>query len=130
MGKKKKITPEFEYRMILQATFNELRQVPTTTVTIETTKQFASFRYELSVEEQLSPDMLRYRILGLKAPRLSLPATGPAQFVREYDRLKGTYKIVIEHLDGSSNTFLVRFTSTQIKILQSPSHPFVQLVTA
>ena len=89
MAKKKKITPEFEYRMLLQSTFNDLRQVPTTTVTIETTKQFASFRYELSVEEAISQKTLRYTILGLKAPRLSLPATGPAQFSREYDRLRG-----------------------------------------
>lgn len=130
MPKKKKITSEYEYRMILQSTFNELRQVPTTTVTLETTQQFASFRYELSVKETVSDRTLRFVILGLKAPRLSLPATGPAQFVREYDRLHGTYTIVVEHLDGTSNAFVVRFASSQIKVLEKPTHPFVELVVA
>jgi hypothetical protein len=130
MAKKKKITPEFEYRMLLQSTFNDLRQVPTTTVTIETTKQFASFRYELSVEEAISQKTLRYTILGLKAPRLSLPATGPAQFSREYDRLRGKYTITVEHLDGSTNTFVVQFGPSNIKVLASPPHPFIELIVS
>ncbi|MBI5472917.1 MAG: hypothetical protein HY961_11285, partial [Ignavibacteriae bacterium] len=99
-------------------------------LTIETSKAFASFRYELSVEEQSDKRSMHFKILGLKAPQLSLPASGTAQFVREYEDLHGKYDITVERLDGKTNTFTVSISEKQIKILSSPKNPFIELVAA
>ncbi len=129
MAKAKK-TNEFEYRLTLSPHVNERRQIPTVLITIETTKAFASFRYELSVQQQRNGKEIRYTILGLKAPQLSLPASGTAQFEHEYDDLKGKYTIVVESLDGTANEFTVNITQKQIKVLTSPKTPFIEVVVA
>ena len=127
---KAKKTAEFEYRLTIAPHFNERQQIPTTLITIETTKQFASFRYELSVKEEVKRKELHYAILGLKAPQLSLPSSGTAQYVREYENLKGKYDIIVESLDGTANAFTVTITRRAIKILKSPKNPFIELVVA
>ncbi|MER3522643.1 MAG: hypothetical protein C4326_00895 [Ignavibacteria bacterium] len=130
MAKKKQAPPALEYRLIITSYIDDLRQTPMTRITLETVQVFASFRYELSIREHVGEKELRYEILGLKAPRLDLPATGTAQFVRDYPRLKGTYTIVVAHIDGTANTFVVQCTAKQMKVLQSPKHPFVELIIA
>ncbi len=125
-----KTAPEFEYRMTIARHFNERQQIPTTLITIETTKVFASFRYELSMREEVKGKELHYAILGLKAPPLSLPASGSAQFVREYENLKGKYEIRVESLDGTSNAFTINITQKHITILKSPKTSFIELVVA
>ena len=97
-------------------------------MTIETTKLFASFRYELSVREEIHGKQLRFTILGLKAPQLSLPASGSAQFVREYDELKGKQDFVVMNLDGAVNEFSVNFLKKKAAILKSPKHPFIEVI--
>lgn len=120
--------PEFEYRLILAHHFSEQRQANTILVTLETTKRFASFRYELSVEERLLEKEIRYTILGLKAPQLDLPASGTATFVREYDHLKGKHNITVQGLDGTEDTFTLQFSAARITEIKSPKKPFVELV--
>lgn len=129
MAKAKK-SLEFEYRLTIAAHFNEERQLPTTLIAIETTKVFASFRYELSIREEVKGKELRYSILGLKAPPLSLPASGTSQFVREYENLKGKYDIIVESLDHTLNAFTVSITKKHIKVLKSPKSQIIQLVVA
>ncbi len=127
MAKSKK-AEEFEYRLTLAPHTNERRQQPTILLTIETTKAFASFRYELSIKELSEKRSLHFKILGLKAPQLSLPASGTAQFTREYDDLHGKYEITVERLDGKTNTFSVSITQKNIKILSSPKNPFIEVI--
>jgi hypothetical protein len=122
--------PAYEYRLTLEPHFNDERQLPTTLVVLETTKQFASFRYELSVREERKGKELRYAILGLKTPQLSLPSSGPAAYIREYHDLKGKYDVTVENLDGTVNTFAVHITPRTIKLLKSPKDPFIEIVVA
>lgn len=129
MAKAKKTT-EFEYRLTVSPHMNERQQIPTVLVTIETTKAFASFRYDLSVQEEIHGREIRYTILGLKAPQLSLPASGTAQFVQEYENLRGKRTIVVESLDGTTNEFTINITQKQIKVLKSPKTPFIEVVVA
>ena len=118
-----------EYRILVAPHFNERQQQYTTLVVLETAKSFASFRYELSVQERLEERTIRYRILGLKAPNLSLPAAGHAQFLREYADLKGTYEIVIPGLDGNATSFAVRIAPREVHLLHAPKGPAVEVVT-
>ncbi len=121
---------DVEYRLIVTPHFNERKQARTTRVTIETTKVFASFRYELSVKETVKGRQLTYKILGLKAPQLDLPSSGSARFEREYDGFNGRYEIIVECLDGSKNAFEINVTPKQIKMLKSPKTTFIEPVIA
>ncbi len=120
---------ETEYRLLMTPHLNERKQEPTTLVVLETTKSFATFRYELSVEERLEGKTLSYKILGLKAPQLSLPSAGHAEFVREYDNLRGTYDVSIEGLDGNVASFTVRITSAAVQVLKTQPQRSVELIT-
>lgn len=126
MAKTKK-TPELEYRILVTPQLNELRQIHTTLFLIETTKYFASFQYELSVSEQRTGRNIRYKVLGLKAPQLSLPAAGHAQFRREYEDLQGTYQVTIEGLDKRECTFTVSINSDKVRVTRAPAGGFVEV---
>lgn len=125
---KPKSPRQHEYRLLILSRFHEREQHHKTRILLETTKAFASFQYELSVHATREERTLRYKILGLSAPSLSLPASGPARFEREYDDLKGTTDIVIEGLDGSTNTFSVDIAPGSVRVLHKPKHMFVELV--
>ncbi len=118
-----------EYRLLITPQYNERGQKYTTLFLLETVKSFASFRYDLSVEETMDKKTIKYRVLGLRTPQLSLPATGHAQFMREYDNLKGTYQVVIEGLDGKINAFSVRIAPQQVRLVSSPPQPFITICT-
>ncbi len=126
---KPKIPREREYRLLVTSRFNEREQRHKTGIRLETTKAFASFQYELSVHAAREDRTLRYRILGLSAPSLSLPASGPAHFEREYDDLQGTIDVVIEGLDGSSNTFSFDVAPGTVRVVRQPKEAFVELIT-
>jgi len=117
-----------EYRLLITPEFDDLHQHHTTLFVLETTRIFASFRYELSVQEQKNGKKIRYTILGLRPPQLSLPASGHAQFSSEYDHLRGTYQVEIEGLDGTVNTFSVRIGKNKVQLLKSPPAPFVEVI--
>jgi hypothetical protein len=118
-----------EYRLLIAPRFNDLGQKFTTIVQLETVKTFASFQYELSVRETLTKGSIHLKVLGLRTPQLSLPATGHARFMKEFQDLKGTYSVTVEGLDGKANTFQVRIAQTQVKVLASPGHPFIEVIT-
>ena len=107
---------EAEYRLQISPHVNERTLRPSTLLVLRTTKSFASFRYELAVEERREGKTIHLKILGLKAPQLDLPAAGPAEFRREYEALKGTYHVVVEGLDGSSTPVAIRVTKRNVTL--------------
>jgi hypothetical protein len=120
---------EPEYRLLIAPHLTERSQQYETLIILETTKAFAAFRYELSVEEQIAKGALHFTVLGFKAPRLSLPAAGPARFLKTYDGLKGTHTLTIEGIDGRSTTFTVKISPKKVELLKSPRQSFVQIET-
>jgi hypothetical protein len=120
---------EPEYRLLIAPHLAERNQQVVTRIIIDTTKSFASFRYELSVDEKIDKDALRFTVLGFKTPQLTLPAAGPARFQKTYEGLKGTYALTVDGIDGRSTTFTVRISSKKVELLKSPRQSFVQIVT-
>lgn len=118
-----------EYRILITPHFNERGQKFTTLFKLETVKSFSTFRYDLTVEEHVEKKTIRFKVLGLKTPQLSLPAAGHAQFVREYENLKGTYEIVVEGIDGRVSSFSVRITPQQVKLLKAPPRRSIDVMT-
>ena len=127
MGKEKRPRKP-EYKLILTPCLYEREQTYKTRIVIETVKQFASFQYDLAVEEKASPTTIHYRILGLKTPQLSLPASGPAQFRKEYTSLKGRVDIVVEGLDKIVHVFTFRISQKEVRILHQPPDMPVEVV--
>ncbi len=125
---KAKRPPTFDYRLIVSTKFNEREQIYTTLVQLETTQQFSTFRYDLSVEETLGEKSLRLKILGLKTPQRSLPAAGPATFSREYDTLRGTCELSIQGLDGKVSTFSFRISQKRVSLVKGPKSTFVDVI--
>ncbi|MEW6511622.1 MAG: hypothetical protein AB1428_11775 [Bacteroidota bacterium] len=111
---------EAEYRLRVAPHVNERTQQPCTLVVLQTTKDFANFRYELAVDERLEGRTLHLKVLGLKAPQLDLPAAGPAEFRKEYSGLNGEYTIVVCGLDGSSIPVGVRITPRAVTLTEPP----------
>jgi len=124
-----KNTDRHEYRLRVSPEFDELEQVHRTVVLCETTREFASFRYELGVEEEVSGTTLKYRITGLKAPQLSLPDSGPAYFRRSYTGLNGAIEILIEGLDKRTTSFVFDVTPTSVTLTSQPRESFVSVST-
>ncbi len=117
-----------EYRLLITPQFNERRQQHTTLFLLETTQFFATFQYELSVDTRIGDHEILLRVLGLKAPDLSLPAVGHARFSREFDDLHGNYELTVEGLDGRSNSFSVRIAADRVQLVKSPGEKFVEIV--
>jgi hypothetical protein len=126
---KGKTGEQTEYRLLLLPTLAERTQTIVTHLVLETTKAFASYRYELSVEERLEGRSLHLSVLGFRTPKLSLPGSGPARFEREYPHWRGTYQISITGIDGRTNEFSVRVGPKHIEVLKAPRQPFVQFFT-
>jgi hypothetical protein len=118
-----------DYRLLMAPHTNDRTYRPTTLVVLETTQSFAAFRYELSVEEKLEGRSLSYRILGLRAPSLSLPAAGHAAYVREYDGLKGTYTVSVIGLDGAATQCTVRIGPEKVEVVNPPTGHALTVVT-
>ncbi len=125
---KTKKADDIEYRLLITPQFDERRQVETMFFRLETTRSFATFQYELSVKEEVSPSSINYTILGLKTPRLDLPASGHAHFERSYDTFNGRYDLTIKGIDGRVNTFQVKINSSGATVAKAPPHPFVSII--
>ncbi len=117
-----------EYRLSITSVPSERAQRCTTMFLLETTRQFASFRYDLAVREWVQGNTIRLTVTGLKTPHLSFPTNGPAQFRQEYDNLRGTYEIVIEGLDHKVNAFTVEIEGASARVVKQPANPFVELL--
>jgi len=118
-----------EYRLLIAPHLNERTQRHTTIVALETGKPFAAFRYALNVHELISGKSISYKVVGLSAPRLSLPSPGPASFTTEHESLKGEYTITIEGLDGKVSSFAVRISPRQVKVTKPVGGGMIELVT-
>jgi hypothetical protein len=125
----KRRTSEPEYRLLLTPMLAERTQTIVTLLVLETTKAFATYRYELSVEERFEGKSLHLAILGFRTPQLSLPGSGPARFERQYPHWRGTYTISLTGIDGRTNDFSVRVGPKRIEVLKAPREPFVQFIT-
>ena len=104
MASRKATSHSAEFRLHVAPAVNERSGRPTTLVILQTTKAFSTFRYTLAVDDHMENNSLTLKILGLRTPSLDLPATGPAEFRKEYEGLSGNVRIVVEGLDGAHST--------------------------
>ncbi|MEK7262967.1 MAG: hypothetical protein AAB071_00470 [Bacteroidota bacterium] len=116
-----------EYRFIIQTRFDENSQKEFSVFILETTRIFRSFRYHLLVKERHEKKSFSFAIEGLSMSRLSIPETGPAQFVLELPLLKGEYNFSVFDLNKVESSFTIKFAKGIGKIVKMPSLEFLEL---
>jgi hypothetical protein len=114
-GRKAK-SPLPELRLLVAPAVNERTGRPTTLVVLQTTKSFSTFRYTLAVDDRHGEGALLLKVLGLRTPPLDLPATGPAEFRKEYEGLSGDIMIVVEGLDGARSSIKTHITPGRVTL--------------
>jgi hypothetical protein len=121
--------PASEYRLIVTPHYDAIRQRTVTRVRLETTQTFASFAYEISVDEHREGASFRYRILGLNAPGVGLPHTGSAHFQRDYEGLSGTYTFSVIGLDRAEHRCTVAINALGVREVAAPTGTGLTLIT-
>jgi hypothetical protein len=116
------------YRLRISSIVDDRERKRKTRFILETSQSFASFVYDLSVEERRDRNHFHFKVLGLKPPQLSIPSAGRAKFERDYDDLAGTFDVTIESIDGSTNIFKLRISADRIKVVQAPKDTFTELI--
>jgi hypothetical protein len=121
--------PASEYRLIVTPHYDAIRQRTVTRVRLETTQTFASFAYEISVDEHREGTLFRYRILGLNAPGVGLPHAGSAHFQRDYEGLNGTYTFSVIGLDRAEHRCTVAIDALGVREVAAPTGTGLTLIT-
>jgi len=116
------------YRLRVSSVVDDHERKHKTRFILETSQSFASFVYDLSVQEQRERNHFRFKVLGLKPPQLSIPSAGRARFERDYEDLAGTVDVTIESIDGSTNSFKLRISTGRVELVQAPVHTFTELI--
>jgi hypothetical protein len=131
MRKGRRVEPDrhVEYRVLITPKYKEQENKLVTLIALRTVNEFTSFRYEIVVRSELSDRTLRLNIHGLRTPLLSLPGSGPATVMLEYDNLKGLYDVVISKLDREENIFSVFISEKKVSIKKSPERRFAEIVS-
>jgi hypothetical protein len=125
--RKKKKSP-IEYRLFIFPFRGETARKRGTVFRLETVKEFSNFSYTIAVEERLTEDAIIWKIHGLRAPEISLPATGPASYERKYENLRGVLSFTIMKLDGVENTFTLDFFNRKVSIIKAPRRGFLEVL--
>jgi hypothetical protein len=112
-----------EYRLRIERAVSPSTRRPCTIVALSTAKSFTSFRYGLTVEDVLDGNRLQLKVLGLDAPNLNLPGSGPAEFAREYEHLTGKCTIDVTGLDGTTTSVQCLISQEGVSLLSPVSGP-------
>lgn len=126
---KRKKSPT-EYRLFVFPSHSEVAKKQGIVFRLETVKEFSNFSYAIAVEERLMENTISWKIHGLRSPRISLPATGPATFVKKYENLKGLYLFTITKLDGEENTFTLNVSEQKVSVVKAPRQAFLEILTS
>ena len=105
-----------EFRLALSPAVSERTGRPVTLVVLQTVKSFSTFRYALAVDDRREKETLRLKVLGLRTPSLDLPATGPAEFRKEYEDLAGDVTVIVEGMDGSRSSVAAHIAPGRVTI--------------
>jgi hypothetical protein len=124
--RKRKKSP-IEYRLSIFPSHGELPMKRSMVFRLETVKEFSNFSYAIAVEEQTIGDAIVWKVHGLRAPEISLPAVGPATYEKQYENLRGVYSFTVMKLDGVENTFTLDIVDEKVSVVKTPKHRFLEI---
>ncbi len=121
---------EVEYRCIVGKMFDEITGMEYNTFSFETAKEFSSFRYEIAVRYKLEGSAIVFRVLGMTATRMMMPAFGTAQSVLKVPQIHpGNYTVTFVKSDGTENEFFIEVSKKGIQIIKPiPRRRFIDFI--
>ncbi len=125
--KKKRREPEYLLRVFHHLDNRTKRN--TVVFQVETLKIFKHFNYEVLINDRMEHALIELNILGIHAPLMVMPGTGPAKGRKEYSNLRGTYTVRVAKPNRVSEVLRIRFTKNSITIVEPPPKGFL-LVSA
>jgi hypothetical protein len=126
--RKRKKSP-IEYRLSIFPSHTELPMKHAMVFRLETVKEFSNFSYAIAVEERMTDDAIIWKVHGLRAPEISLPAVGPATYEKKYENLRRVHSFTIVKLDGVENTFSLDIVDEKVSVIKTPRHRFLEILT-
>ncbi|MGA9115294.1 MAG: hypothetical protein WB626_00800 [Bacteroidota bacterium] len=129
MKPRKQKTAGEGYRLRMYPRRDPSRSRRTTVFILETVRTFASFPYELSVQETVEAASISFAVRGLQAPRLSLPGPGRARYVSEHEGLTGTYEVSVEGMDGRRARCAIIIGGDAVRVMRRPEDGRLELFT-
>jgi hypothetical protein len=131
MKKGKRVKPVFpiEYRLFITPRYDERKKEVLTYIALRTVTEFRNFHYEIIVTPELAGNTLTLGIHGLRAPQVTIPGSGPAEFSAELKEMKGRYTVIISKLDKMQNSFTINISNNTVTVEKSPEPRFVDIVT-
>ncbi len=118
-----------EFKLLVTHAYDEVQDKKLLLVGLRTILEFTNFQYEISVEDVREGSSITLNILGLRAPKGTLPRMGTAQFKQVYEKPTTIKTIVVRKLEKKENTFSVSVTRTRVLVNKQPQKPFVEIVT-
>jgi hypothetical protein len=127
----KRVTPELtaEYVLLVTPYVNQRTGEKVTLIALRTVKEFTSFRYNLVVEPRLEGRTLTLLIQGLRAPELTLPAMGPAEYHLERKDIEGKYDIVVSKHNKMFDSYSVTVSPGGVTVDKIPAKRFSEIIT-
>ncbi len=131
MKRGKRVRPELpaEYILLVTPHVNKRTGEKVTLIALRTVTEFTNFRYELVVQPTLDGRTLTLLIQGLRAPELTLPAMGPAEYHLERTDIEGKYEIVVSKHNKMFDAYTVRVSPAEVKVETIPEKRFSDIVT-
>ena len=132
MKRGKRVKPVFpiEYRLLIQNLYDESKKQKITSFNLRTISEFSNFSYEIVVDAELQERTIYFNIKGIRAPKLSIPSSGPAFFNIKYPNLNGRYKLIVSKPQKSSNEFLINIAKKKIIIEKLPEEKFIDITSS
>lgn len=131
MKRGKRVRPELpaEYVLLVTPHINDRTGEKVTLIALRTVTEFTSFRYDLVVEPKIDGRTLTLVIQGLRAPRMTLPAMGPAEYRLERSDMEGKYDIVVSKHNKIFDFYTVRVSPAAVKVDKVSEERFSEIVT-
>ncbi|MEX0602914.1 MAG: hypothetical protein WD295_06210 [Bacteroidota bacterium] len=92
---------------------------------VRTVQEFVSFNYQVLLDVRVDNGEVLLKITGIHAPVMVMPGIGPARGFADLTGLKGSYGLTINKLKKEVNRFQIEVTDGAVRILKSPSKPFI-----
>lgn len=127
-SKQKPLPFEFEFRLLLTHRYSPRYKATVVYLALRTIEEFGNFLYDIVVEDIIEEKRLILNIQGLRPPRQTLPAFGPAVFTKEYPDLKEIEQVIVKKPDGAENSFHVKITDNRVSVKDTGRGSFVHAV--
>jgi hypothetical protein len=120
-----------EYTLTIGTAYNRDQQRDCVRFTFETSEEFSHFQYRIAIDEEISGNVLSFRLKGLKTMGLTLPGVGRARSSVDLFDLNGEYLVQVSKPGDVMNSFTMKINRNKPRIVEDvhDDQPFLVVTT-